>query len=76
MLQLIFLVHYAGINDWVYLCMWLLIDRRDEFQLCKFITGYKRQQLIFSVRTPPLALPAHRRMWERVPSLDRASSRW
>jgi len=48
----VFLVQWAGVNDWAFLLLYAMTRRNDEFQLCHVIVGYKIQQFLFSGVVP------------------------
>jgi hypothetical protein len=48
----VFLVQWAGVNDWAFLFLYVLTSRTDEYQLCHVIVWYKIQQFLFSGVVP------------------------
>ena len=51
-LTALFATSYAGIQIWAYTLLYLLIDRRDEYQLCRFITSFKIMQFLWTGLVP------------------------
>ena len=56
LLQISFFIHYAGFNDWFFIFLYALIDKRDEFQFVHVIAAFKIQQFFFSGVFPGISL--------------------
>ena len=47
-----FLVSWAGVQVWSFIALYLLIDKRDEFQVVNWVTTFKLFQFVFTGVAP------------------------